>query len=100
MPKNQFTFLILFACLLFGFLPEAGLSKNISQSLGWRGKRVDETGLIYLGARQYDPQAGRFISADPLGINGSLDLYSFAQADPANFFDPSEVNPTRQPKHA
>jgi RHS repeat-associated protein len=73
-----------------GYSPPA-LSPDVGlvQSLGWRGKRVDETGLVYLGARHYDPLAGHFTSADPLGHNGSQDLYTFAGGDPVNFFDPS-----------
>ena len=62
---------------------------SLAQSLGWRGKRVDETGLICLGARHYDSVAGRFLNADPLGHSASMDLYSFAGGDPVNFFDPS-----------
>jgi RHS repeat-associated protein len=65
-----------------------GLSTPLAQSLGWRGKRVDETGYINLGARLYDPGAGRFMSADPLGHGASQDLYSFAGGDPVNRFDP------------
>ncbi len=64
--------------------PEVGLA----QSLGWRGERVDETGLICLGARHYDPVAGRFLNADPLGHSASMDLYSFCGGDPVNSFDP------------
>jgi RHS repeat-associated protein len=64
------------------------LSTPLAQSLGWRGKRVDETGYINLGARLYDPVAGRFISADPLGHEASQDLYSFCGGDPVNTFDP------------
>jgi RHS repeat-associated protein len=69
--------------------PQIGLA----QSLGWRGRRVDETGLIDLGAREYDPVAARFLNADPLGHSGSLDLYSFAGGDPVNFFDPTGLCP-------
>jgi RHS repeat-associated protein len=69
--------------------PALSLNVGLEQSLGWRGKRVDETGLVYMGARHYDPTAGRFTSADPLGHAGSMDLYSFAGGDPVNFFDPS-----------
>jgi RHS repeat-associated protein len=65
------------------------LNTPLAQSLGYRGKRVDETGLIYLGARLYDPVAGRFMSADPLGHDASQDLYSFCGGDPVNSFDAS-----------
>jgi RHS repeat-associated protein len=73
-----------------GYEPPA-LSPTVSltQALAWRGKRVDETGLVYLGARHYDPLAGRFTTADPLGHAASMDLYSFSGGDPVNFFDPS-----------
>ncbi|MBG0855073.1 ricin-type beta-trefoil lectin domain protein [Streptomyces spinoverrucosus] len=50
------------------------------------------TGLIHLGAREYDPQTGRFISADPvldqsdpLQANG----YSYANNNPVTHADPS-----------
>src|SRR5207249_2778814 len=66
------------------------LSLNVAPltATGWRGRRVDETGLIYLGARMYDPTSGRFLSPDPLGHSASLDLFSFCSGDPLNKFDP------------
>ncbi len=42
-----------------------------------------------MGARYYDPLAGRFLSPDPLGHAASMDLYSYANGDPINFVDPT-----------
>jgi RHS repeat-associated protein len=61
---------------------------GIDQATAWRGKRVDETGFYYLGARYYEPQSGRFLSADPLGHASSLSLYDYAAGDPINSCDP------------
>jgi hypothetical protein len=36
----------------------------------------------------YDGTSGRFLSPDPLGHGASMDLYSFADGDPLNNFDP------------
>ncbi|NEX62455.1 RHS repeat-associated core domain-containing protein [Noviherbaspirillum galbum] len=48
-----------------------------------------ETGLNYNLARYYDPQAGRFISPDPAGLDGGgTDLYAYAGGDMLNAFDP------------
>jgi RHS repeat-associated protein len=68
--------------------PSLSPNNPLDQVTGWRGKRVDETGFIYLGARLYDPVAGRFLNADPLGHAASLDLYSYCGGDPVNGFDP------------
>jgi len=40
-------------------------------------------------SRWYDPQAGRFVSEDPIGIEGGSNLYAFAGNDPVNNLDPS-----------
>ncbi|CAM5696744.1 GIY-YIG domain-containing protein OS=Streptomyces canus OX=58343 GN=AQI96_40750 PE=4 SV=1 [Streptomyces canus] len=50
------------------------------------------TGLTDIGARQYDPTIGRFISLDPLlqtGISQSLNGYSYGAGNPISFSDPS-----------
>jgi RHS repeat-associated protein len=60
----------------------------VEDSVGWRGKRTDPTGLIWIGARYYDPVAGRFLSADPIGHAACMDLYSFCDGDPINSVDP------------
>jgi len=61
---------------------------TVATATQWRGHRVDETGFYYMGARYYDPEAGRFISPDPMGHGASMSLYDFANADPVNRIDP------------
>jgi RHS repeat-associated protein len=69
-------------------LPFLSTHVSVAQSTIWRGKRLDPTGFFYLGARYYDPNAGRFISPDPLGHDASIDLYAAFDGDPVNNFDP------------
>lgn len=61
---------------------------SIVGSAAWRGRWTDLTGLTWLGARYYDPIAGHFLSADPLGHASDVSLYAFANGDPVNGFDP------------
>jgi RHS repeat-associated protein len=77
----------------YGAVPEyrpIALAHNsdIAASSAWRGRWPDLSGLYWLGARYYDPVAGRFISCDPLGHDADPSLYSFANGDPINYFDP------------
>ncbi|MFA7054482.1 MAG: RHS repeat-associated core domain-containing protein [Kiritimatiellia bacterium] len=51
-------------------------------------KYQDEaSGLYYYGYRFYDPDMGRFLSRDPIGEQGGLNLYGFAGNDPVNRWD-------------
>lgn len=55
----------------------------------FQGRETDwATGLIYFRARWYDSDFGRWISKDPLGISGGLNLYEFCRSNPVNFIDP------------
>ncbi|MBI4846532.1 MAG: hypothetical protein HY810_08735 [Candidatus Omnitrophica bacterium] len=46
-----------------------------------------DTGLIYFGARYYNPLLGRFITPDPLGMVDGTNLYLYCQNDPVNLID-------------
>lgn len=58
--------------------------------LRWKGLMYegDSTRLYYVRNRWYDAQAGRFLSEDPLGLRGGLNLYAFGGDDPVDFTDP------------
>jgi RHS repeat-associated protein len=50
------------------------------------GKVLEETGLVYFGARWYDPEIGRFISVDP--AEDGENWYGYCGGDPVNWVDP------------
>ncbi|HLH80604.1 MAG TPA: RHS repeat-associated core domain-containing protein [Chthonomonas sp.] len=58
----------------------------------WGYYRDAETGLYRLGARYYDSFSGRFLSRDPLGYAGSLNLYGYAANNPLAFIDPTGMS--------
>jgi len=51
-----------------------------------------ETGLVYMGARYYDPVIGRFISTDPAGFDEqsvhSFNRYAYGNNNPYVYHDP------------
>ena len=56
----------------------------------YTGREWDkETGLYYYRARYYDPMEGRFISKDPSGFEGGINLWAYVQNNPINRTDPS-----------
>jgi len=57
------------------------------------GELDGTTGLYYVRARWYDPFLGRFVSEDPIGIAGGINLYGYALNDPVNRRDPSGLCP-------
>ena len=46
------------------------------------------TGLINFRMRWYDAETGRWLSKDPIGISGGLNLYVFCLNNPMNGIDP------------
>lgn len=52
----------------------------------WLGSEQD---LYFMRARWYDPHTGRFLSEDPIGIEGGLNPYVFASNDAVNGRDPT-----------
>jgi RHS repeat-associated protein len=60
---------------------------------GFTGRERDPaTGLLYYRARWYDPQAGRFLSEDPVGFKAGVNFYAYVLNDPVGKVDPSGLN--------
>jgi RHS repeat-associated protein len=52
-----------------------------------------ETGLHYNYFRYYDPKTGRYLTPDPVGLLGGINLYSYVTNNPINEIDPWGLNP-------
>jgi RHS repeat-associated protein len=49
-----------------------------------------ETNLHYNYFRDYDPQVGRYVQSDPIGLGaGTTNTFGYVGGDPVSFFDPS-----------
>ena len=61
------------------------------QPFGFAGGLYDpDTNLVRFGARDYDPETGRWTAKDPIGFGGGApNLYEYAFNDPVGFIDAS-----------
>ncbi len=63
-------------------------SSTIQNNIRFPGQYYDaETGLHYNWHRYYDPATGRYLTPDPIGLAGGINLYGYVQNDPVNYFD-------------
>jgi len=47
-----------------------------------------ETGLHYNYHRYYDPSTGRYLTADPIGLTGGINPFTYVSGNPVNLVDP------------
>jgi RHS repeat-associated protein len=71
---------------------------NPFKYVGQYGVMDEGNGLLYMRARYYDPEVGRFISKDPIGFAGGLNLYSYVGNSPLSRIDPSGLDWLPGPK--
>lgn len=50
--------------------------------------RDSETRFYYNHFRYYDPNGGRYITSDPIGLQGGLNTYAYALSNPLSRIDP------------
>ena len=75
----------------FGGADDGGATPgDVSTGTGYTGASTPNAngGFVYLRNRWYDPQTGRFLTQDPIGLAGGVNLYAYAGNNPVAFTDP------------
>ncbi|HCU2021221.1 TPA: RHS repeat protein, partial [Pseudomonas aeruginosa] len=72
------------------------LSQGSTQvNLRFPGQYYDaESGLHYNYFRDYDPETGRYVESDPIGLDGGLNTYAYVGSNPVGLVDPNGLSPT------
>jgi len=73
---------------------EAEISvQTVENPFRFPGQYYDqETGLHYNWNRYYDPKTGRYLTPDPIGLEGGMNLFIYADNSPVVNVDPSGLS--------
>ena len=67
---------------------QANLSTPPTLNIRYPGQYYDfEVGLVQNWWRTYEPRIGRYVSADPIGLNGGWNRFAYVAGDGINGFD-------------
>jgi RHS repeat-associated protein len=82
------------------FGKQTASSGSLTNPFQYAGRELDsETGLYYMRARYFDPQAGRFLSEDPIETDGNdLNFYRYVENNPVGFLDPTGLQRVNSPR--
>src|SRR3989454_3521505 len=76
------------------FGKQTASSGSLTNPFQYTARESDtETGLYYYRARYYDPNAGRFVSEDPVRYLGGPNFYAYAEDNSVNLADPRGLFP-------
>jgi len=59
-----------------------------TNSLAYTGRELDPSGLYFYRARYYSSSLQRFLSEDPAGFRGGVNIYAYVRNSPTNLRDP------------
>jgi RHS repeat-associated protein len=72
----------------YGSAPPASQT-NVRMSLRFPGQYADaESQLHYNYFRDYDPEVGRYVQSDPIGLEGGINTYTYVFDHPMRYVDP------------
>ncbi len=81
----------------FGVI-EASTGSTVDSTYTYTGRERDASGLYYYRARYYLASTGRFLSPDPMGLEGGINPYVYVGSNPVNFTDPFGLAPRAAPQ--
>ncbi|WP_305812839.1 RHS repeat-associated core domain-containing protein [Photobacterium leiognathi] len=70
-------------------------SNSITFNLRFPGQYYDQdTRLNYNYHRDYNPETGRYMQSDPIGLYGGINTYVYANNNPLIYTDPTGLHPS------
>jgi RHS repeat-associated protein len=66
----------------------ATMSGGSTSTYQYTGRENDGTGVYFNRARYYSLTLQRFVSEDPIGLSGGIDLYEYVDSNPISLVDP------------